>query len=435
MALYEYEQLGSSASAVIEAPDRAEAVRMLRERGVTPKRLDELNERRGGARSGGGATTSANSITSTPAAFRRTMSSSPRSGLGSMGGVGGRVKRAEMASLIRDMSVAMGAGLTLVQAMRVIQRQSRSERMRAMLGHLIEEVEQGRSFGDAAASWGKPFDELLVGLLRAGEQSGKLDEVMTQAATLLERDMKMRGNLVMGMVYPGVLAVLIAGAVGVVVTFVVPRLLRPLAGRISADQLPWPTRVVIGTTDFVTANWLWLAVAVVVAIVLARQALQQPATRLAVDRFLLRVPVIGRLARDVAVARFARTMGTLVGSGLPVLTALRGTRGTVGNRAMQAALDEISEAVQAGQTIAEPMDKTGMFPAMLTQIVGLGERSGRLATMLERAATVFEEKTEASVKVVTTLIPPVLVVMAAGVIAFVMAGVFLALLKMQEAIG
>jgi type IV pilus assembly protein PilC len=167
----------------------------------------------------------------------------------------------------------------------------------------------------------------------------------------------------------------------------------------------------------------------------------QPQTRLSIDRFVLRTPVIGRLARDVAVARFARTMGTLVGAGLPVLAALRGTRATVGNKAMEAALDEVSEAVQAGKTIAEPMERAGgtggrqgLFPPMLTQIVGVGERTGRLAEMLQRAAVVFEEKTETSIKVVTTLVPPVLVVGAAGVVGFVMAGVLLALLEVQNSI-
>lgn len=343
-----------------------------------------------------------------------------------------------MAAMIGDISVAMSAGLTLVQSMRVVQRQSRSAAVRDLLDRVVSQVEEGKSLADAAASYGPPFDELLVGLLRAGEQSGRLLEVLQQAATLLDRELKLRRTLAMGMVYPAVLAVLIAGAVVAVVTFVVPRLLAPLAGRLSVSQLPWPTRVVIGTSEFLTGNWMWVLSGVAVLLLLARQSFRQPETRLAIDRFVLATPVIGRLARDVAVARFARTMGTLIGAGLPVLSSLRSARATLGNRAMQLALDDVSEAVQSGKTISEPLERSGggmMFPALLTQIVGVGERTGRLGEMFQRAASVFEERTETSIKVVTTLVPPVLVVLAAMVIGFVMAGVLMALLEAQKAIG
>ncbi|HPO92378.1 MAG TPA: type II secretion system F family protein [Phycisphaerales bacterium] len=430
MALFEYEQLGSAGGTlVIEAPDRQEALRALRQRGVTPRRLEELDERRSRGRAPEAAAQGAAPVA--PTRPREAAKAGASSGHP-------RVSRADMAGIVRDLAISLGAGLTLVQAMRVIQRQSRSPGIRAMLAHVSDQVEQGRSFADAAASWGRPFDEMLVGLLRAGEQSGRLVEVLRQAATLLERDQKMRRSLAMGMVYPAVLAVLIAGAVTVVVTFVVPRLLKPLAGRMSVADLPWPTRVVLFTTDFFAANWFYILLALGAAVVIGRQALAQPDTRLSIDRFLLRVPAIGRLSKDVAVARFARTMCTLVGAGLPVLTAIRGARGVVGNRAVQHALDDVAEAVQAGKTIAEPMERAengAIFPPLLTQIVGVGERTGRLPEMLERAADLYEDRTETSIKIVTTLVPPVLVILAAIVVGFVMAGVLLAALEVQNAIG
>lgn len=436
MALFKYQSLGSSGSAVVDAPDRAAAVRILRERGVTPSSLSEQSDRRIDTRET--ANLAADAVGLASPATGLALEAAARVALSSSVS---RVSRADLTNVIREMSIAMGAGLTLVQAMRVIQRQSRNDRIRAMLEQLIGQVEQGRSLAEAAASWGRPFDDLLVGLIRAGEQSGKLQDVLDQASILLERDLKMRRSLTMGMIYPAILAGLISLAVGVVVTFVVPQLLKPLAGRMSVSQLPWVTRVVIRTTDFATANWIWILLAIAGLVVIAQRAMAQPQTRLSIDRWVLKTPVIGRLARDVAVARFARTMGTLVGAGLPVLAALRGTRATVGNKAMEAALDEVSEAVQAGKTISEPMERAGstggrpgLFPPMLTQIVGVGERTGRLAEMLQRAAVVFEEKTETSIKVVTTLVPPVLVVGAAGVVGFVMAGVLLALLEVQNSI-
>lgn len=432
MALFEYEQLGidsasTGATAVIDAPDRAAAVRLLQQRGITPRRLEEVDERRAGKRR--------SAVRPVEVSAASAAAGPPQSVAARSRAPGSAASRADLALLIRDLAVATSAGLTLVQAMRVVQRQSRKPRVVALLAHLIHEVEEGRSLSEAAASWGKPFNDLLVGLFRAGEQSGRLGQILDQAATLLERDQKMRRSLVSGMIYPAILAVLIAAAVTLVVTFVVPKLLAPLAGRMSAAQLPWPTRVVLGATDVLTSYWYWFLLALAAIILLGRQLLTNPETRLPIDRAILRLPVFGRLAKDIAVARFSRTMGTLAGAGLPILTALRGSSATLGNLAMRGAVEEVAQEVQAGKTIAEPLERTGLFPPMLTQIIGVGERSGKLPEMLDRAAVVFEERTENSLKVVTTVVPPVLVVGAALVIGFVVLAVFLALLEVQNAIG
>lgn len=443
MALYEYEQLGSrngaGGSAVVEAPDRAAAIRTLRERGITPVRMVEVVERRRGARGACDVLSTGQIAVGEMAGEISPGRKLGGWGSGGNGGLGGggkpRVGKAELSAMLADLTTALGAGLTLLQALRTIQQQTRRESMRSMLGHLINEVEHGRTFADAAESWGSPFGELLVGLIRAGEQTGRLNEVLAQASTLLDRDLKLRRNLAMGMLYPAILAVLIAAAVVVVVTVVVPKLLAPLAGRVSFAQLPWPTRVVMGVTEFFGANWLFIVAGLAVLVVVARQMYAQPQTRLSIDRAILRMPAIGRLANDIAVARFSRTMGTLVGSGLPVLASLRGAMNTLGNRAMREAVAEVAEGVQSGKTIAEPLERTGLFPPMLTQIVGIGERSGRLGEMMERAAGVFEERSENSLKVVTTLVPPVLVVMAAVVVGFVVLAVLMALLEVQRQIG
>jgi type II secretory pathway component PulF len=152
-----------------------------------------------------------------------------------------------------------------------------------------------------------------------------------------------------------------------------------------------------------------------------------------VDTTLLRLPLLGRLLRDVAVARFTRTLGTLTSAGIPIIAALRVTRGTLGNRAMEGVIDDVAEQVAAGKTIAEPMERSGYFPPMLVQIVNLGERSGRLDQMLSQAARAFEERTEQSVKLFTTALPPLLVVGLACVVGFVVMAILLALLQVQDA--
>ncbi len=160
----------------------------------------------------------------------------------------------------------------------------------------------------------------------------------------------------------------------------------------------------------------------------------QPAWRLKFDTFILRVPILGRLLRDVAVARFTRTLGTLTAAGVPILQSLRITKGTLGNRAMERVIDDVAEQVAGGRTIAEPMERSGYFPPMLVQIVNLGERSGRLDEMLNQAARSFEDRTETSVKLFTTALPPILVVILACCVGFLVLAILLPMLQMQDSI-
>ncbi|MFN7021023.1 MAG: type II secretion system F family protein [Phycisphaerales bacterium] len=439
MPTFEYESLGGSAgagTAVIDAPDRAAAVRMLRQQGITPVRVEEVsrkgrwNDRKAAERGEAGAGTNF--------AFQPGRSSAARPGQSSKAaGVGaGRpaMTKSEMASFIRELATAVMAGLPLMQALKTIARQGRSSRQKAMLEHMIGEVEHGRSLGDAASSWGKPFTELTISLIRAGEVSGRLGEVLDQAANLLDREAKMRRTLMAGLLYPGILAALIAIAIVVISTVIVPSILEPLKSQMQSVTLPLPTRIVTGTVEFLTAYWYIIVGLATVLVLWIVKALRTPSSRLSIDAGLLKVPLLGRVLRDVAVARFTRTLCTLVSAGLPALTALRSTKATLGNKAMEKVVEEVCEQVSAGKTIAEPMERSGYFPPLLTQIVGVGERSGRLPQMLSQAANVFEDRTETSIKVFTTVFPPMLVIVAAIVVGFVIMAILLPLLQLQDMI-
>jgi type II secretory pathway component PulF len=259
--------------------------------------------------------------------------------------------------------------------------------------------------------------------------------VLEQAALLLDRDLKLRRAILGATIYPMILAVLVAVAVTVVVTVIVPRVLEPLKGQVTVADLPLPTRIVSGVADFMGAYW-WLVIGVIIAAAITWPRMyRQPATRLAVDGALIRLPVLGQLLRDVAVARFTRTLGTLISAGLPALTALRTTKGTLGNKAMESLIDEVCERVASGGTISQPLEEAGgggVFPPLLVQIVGVGERSGRLPELLGQAAEAMESRTEASIKLFTTVLPPMLVVVLAGIVGFVVAAILLPLLEMQE---
>ncbi len=402
MALFRYMAMGDGPEGTIEAPDRASAVRSLLQQGVTPRRVEPVSA-------------------SGQAGREARVASSG----------GSRMSRAEFSTFIRELATALSAGLPLVQALQTMQRGARKGGQHRMLAHLIDRVEHGRSLAEAAREWGRPFDDLTISLIVAGEASGRLDEVLRHAAGLLEQDVRLRRAVASATLYPLILAVLISAAVVVLVTFIVPSILDPLRGQLV--ELPWPTRVVQGVA-FAVGHFWWLIVAALGGMVLlARWMLRDPQIRLAIDGALLRLPLLGRLVRELATARFARTLGTLTGAGIPALSALRITKGTLGNKAMERVVEDICEQVSSGRTIAEPMEASGLFPAMLVQIVHLGERSGRLDETLAQAAGAFEERTQTTLKLLLTALPPALVVMLAGVVGFVVLAILLPLLDVQEA--
>jgi type II secretory pathway component PulF len=433
VATFRYQALGEKngggSAAVIEAPDRAAAVRELRRRGVVPVRLEPVS----------GADARREGASAEPAGPKLELEPARRPGVEAAAPAPaakpGRMSRLERATLIRELATAVQAGLPLVQALRTIERQVKHPGQKGILQHLIHAVEHGRSLSDAMAGLGRTFGELVVSLVKAGEASGRLGEILEQTANLLDRDLKMRRTLIGGLIYPAFLAVLIGLAIGVMVGFIVPKILAPFKGKLAASALPFPTQVVLAVGGFVQ-NWWWaILLAAALVVVLVTQTYRSAPGRLAIDRFLLKVPVLGKVLREVAVARFTRTLGTLVSSGLPALSALRITKGTLGNKAMEGVVERVCEQVSGGKTISEPMERSGYFPSLLTQIIGLGERSGRLPQMLVQAAGVFEDRTEASLKAFTASFPVVMMLFAAGVISFVMAGVLLPLIQMQDLVG
>ncbi|MCA9309956.1 MAG: type II secretion system F family protein [Phycisphaerales bacterium] len=403
---YESSNRQPGGPATIEAPDRASAIRQLTERGVMPRSVIEVGEARQGEAS--------------LAAVRSSLSRPTMS-------------RFEMARLVGEMAIAIRAGLPLVQALRTIARQRTKPAQKALLERLIDAVEQGSSLSDAMREIGRRFPDLIINLVHSGEMAGRLGEVLTQAALLLNRDVKLRRALAGALIYPAIITVAVVIAITVVVTVIVPRVLSAVEGQLVT--LPLPTRIVQGVAHLVGGYW-WLILLIIALLLWGGSRLyNHPPARLALDRFMLRVPVLGSVLRDVAVARFTRTFGTLIEAGLPVLTSLRITRKTLGNRAMEHAIETICDDVSSGRTIADPLEQSGYFPPMLVQVVGLGERTGKLDEMLMQAADAFEEKTEQSISLFTTVLPPILIICLAAIVGFVVLSIFLPLIELQEALG
>ncbi|HRQ75052.1 MAG TPA: type II secretion system F family protein [Phycisphaerales bacterium] len=415
---------GQTRTGVIVANDRSDAVRQLLSRGETATRLE--------------AEATPNGKAKTPARRMPARDQAPSAPVFSLAalGIGGKptLSRSDMATLMRELATAIEAGLPLMQSLRTVRKQAAGRGMPVILDHLIERVEAGDTLHKAARDYGPPFDDMVLGMLRAADASGEMSTVLHQLADLLERSLELRREVMGATFYPMLVAGLIAISAVILVTVLVPNLIGPLTEG-HAFELPWPTVVVLGVAEFLKAYWFYCLLALALIWFGWRAWIKVPANRFKFDLLKLRTPVLGRLLRDVAVARFTRTLGTLTSAGLPILDALRITQQTLVNRAMMAALDEVQEKVTSGKSLADPLERSGLFPPLLVQVVNLGERSGRLESMLMHAATAFDRQVNVSLKLFTKALPPFLLVLMASVAGFVLAAILLPLLQLQTLVN
>ncbi|MDP7009001.1 MAG: type II secretion system F family protein [Phycisphaerales bacterium] len=388
---------GEIRSGILRGVDRADIIKQLGQRGETATRIEQIKGSRKAT-----ATEKKRS--------HRTMSHN------------------ETATLIRELATALEAGLPLMQALKTI-RQQATAASGDVLDHLIQCVEAGDPLYKAAKEWGKPFDDLIVGMLHAADASGNMSDILHQLADLMDRSLELKRELIGAITYPAIIASLIGASGIVLVTVLIPRLIGPLAGEMA---LPWPTKVVMGFADFIAVWWPWMLGFVIACIVGWKSWTTSTENRLKVDRFKLQIPLLGPLLRDVAVTRFTRTLGTLTSAGLPILDGLTITKDTLGNAALADAIESVQEEVRAGRPIAHPLEQSGLFPPLLVQVVNLGERSGKLETMLLHSATSFDRQVNASLKLFTKALPPILLIVMAGLASFVLAAILLPLLEMQS---
>ncbi|MBC24370.1 MAG: hypothetical protein CMJ32_10710 [Phycisphaerae bacterium] len=398
---------GVESAGEIQASDREAAMRLLTGRGELPTELDAVKDHAGTGESGG--------LSISLGRSKKTLS------------------RPEVANLVRELATALEAGLPLMQGLQTVRRQGTANSQQ-ILDFLIEKVEAGMPLHQACAEYGAPFDDMIIGMMRAADASGQMSEVLHQLADLLDRSVELRRELVSATVYPMIVAVLIAISVVVLVTFLLPTLLEPLEGQ-PGFTMPWPTQFLLSMATFIETWWLVIILLVITAFFAWRAWIRIPRNKLLFDGLLLKMPLLGRVLRDVAVARFTRTLGTLVSAGIPILTALKIVRDTLGNTVLMQAIDMVQEKVSTGGSLADPLERCGHFPPLLVQIVNIGERSGRLESMLMHAAKAFDRQVNNSLKIFSKALPPILLAVMAVIAAFVLAAILLPLLEMQSAIG
>jgi general secretion pathway protein F len=321
----------------------------------------------------------------------------------------------------------------LEESLRTITRQTEQERIQAIVSTVHAGVVEGRRLADAMAREPKSFPPLYRAMVAAGERSGALPVILERLAILLERQAEIRGKLITALAYPSVLALVALAVVTALMMFVVPQVVEQFDT--VGQQLPLLTRIVIGISA-VLVGWWWLMLLVVGTIGLVIwQALKQPAIRLAFDTRLLRLPLLGRLLRDLHAARIARTLATMVASRLPLLEGLTLTGSTIHNRRLKLASDEIVDSIRGGSSLSAAMRRAGVFPPLLTYLAASGEAAGRLDEMLERAAEYLEREFDRFTATALSLLEPLIIVLMGGIVATIVLSILLPILQLNTLAG
>ena len=341
----------------------------------------------------------------------------------------GGVKDKDIVVFTRQFSTMIDAGLPLVQALDVLSTQVENKNFGKTLQQIKVDVESGSTYADALKKHPKTFNELYCNMVAAGEAGGILDTILNRLAAYIEKAMKLNKKVKGAMVYPLVVSSIAVLVIAVIMVFVVPTFSKMFAQM--GGTLPLPTRLVIETSNFIAGiGGLLTAGGIVVFVVfLVKFRATEKGARI-VDRIFLKLPIFGPLLNKVAVAKFTRTLGTLVSSGVPILDGLEITAKTSGNKIIEDAIMEVRKGVVAGKTLAEPITKAKVFPPMVTHMIAVGESTGALDAMLSKIADFYDDEVDASVNNLTAMMEPLLMVFLGGAVGFIVIAMYLPIFKL-----
>jgi type IV pilus assembly protein PilC len=342
----------------------------------------------------------------------------------------GKVKAKELAVFFRQFSVMIDAGLPLVQCLEILASNQENPAFQKALTGVRSSVEGGSTLANAMRNYPKIFDDLTTNMIEAGETGGILDTILQRLSTYVEKIVKMRAAVKSALIYPTAVIGMAVLIIGGLLKWVVPIFTKLFDGL--GVELPMPTKMVINLSDFVQTFW-WIMLGGLVALVIAvKQIRKTPQGKLAFDQLMLRLPIIGILLRKIAVARFTRTLGTLITSGVPILEGLSITARTSGNAVLEASLLKVRKAVEEGRTIVDPLKESSVFPNMVTQMIGVGEATGAMDSMLQKIADFYEDEVDAATKDLLTLLEPIMI----GILGLSVGGIVISLyLPMFKMIG
>jgi type IV pilus assembly protein PilC len=426
MANFQYSALdakGEQTDGTVSAANEAEAIQQLRAKGLYPTQIVEEGKAKKGVH------------TVTPA--KRNAKPKPKA---SKGNLGGRVKPKNLMIFTRQLATLIDSGLPLLRSLTVLEKQEPNPVLRATISALAENVQGGSTFSECLAQHPRIFNKLYVNMVKAGELGGVLEVVLNRLAEYQEKAQKLKNKIVSAMVYPVIVMFIAVSILVFLMIFIVPKFKEMFAD--TDQELPLISKIVFGTSEFFLSsavgpipNIVFVFILIFILVVLFNFWGRTKGGRSAIDTLKLKLPVLGDIQRKSAVSRFARTLGTLVTSGVPILQALNITRDTAGNVVISQAIEKVHEAVKEGETIVTPLQASGVFPNMVISMVDVGEETGQLPEMLLKVADVYDDEVDNSVTALTSILEPLMIVFLALIVGSVVFALFLPLIKMISTLG
>ena len=409
---------GQESTGLIEAASSNEAIGQLRQAGYFPTNVYE--EGKGGGRDG-------------KSRKPKTKAAKPAATTQRKGGIvlfeRKTIKPKTLMIFTRQLATLIDAGLPLLRALTVLAKQERDPVLKKTIGNLSDSVQGGSTFSEGLAQHPRIFNDLYVNMVRAGELGGVLELVLTRLAEFQEKAQKIKNKVLAAMVYPIIVLVLAIAIMGFLLVFIVPRFEAIFADMLGDRPLPAITQFVIGVSNGVKNQWMFILGAMVLGIVGIKLLGRTPAGRVVIDRIKLRAPLFGDLLRKTAISRFSRTLGTLVTSGVPILQALNITRETAGNTVIAGAITQVHDSVKEGESIVQPLESSGAFPPMVISMIDVGEETGQLPEMLLKIAEVYDDEVDNSVAGLTAMLEPIMIVFLAVVVGTIVIALFMPLIS------
>jgi len=343
--------------------------------------------------------------------------------------LGGGVKDKDIVIFTRQFATMIDAGLPLVQALDILSQQVESKSLATALTTIKNDVEGGATYADALRKHPRVFTDLYANMVAAGESGGILDTILNRLAAYMEKAMKLKKKVKGAMVYPIVVSTIAVGVIAIIMIFVVPTFSKMFTSM--GGTLPLPTLLVMKMSGFLAGIGGVISAMLIVAAVVAFKQIRKTEKGMAItDRIFLKLPIFGIMLRKVAVAKFTRTLGTLISSGVPILDGLEITAKTAGNKVIEYAVMEVRQAVTEGKTLAEPLMKSKVFPPMVTHMISVGEATGALDAMLSKIADFYDDEVDASVGNLTAMMEPFLMVFLGGSVGFIVIAMYLPIFKL-----
>ena len=423
MATFQYEAVntsGKTEKGELPAASQAEALARLQEMGLAPTKVEKAKA-------------------ATKKTKRRKGKKGAKKGIGQMQlsipGMGGRVKEKILTIFTRQLAQLTSAGLPLLTGLKVLEKQEKDPTLKRILGELSEVIEGGGTFSEGLAQHPKAFNKLFVSMVKAGELGGVLEVVLDRLAMFMEKAMKIKGKVKAAMFYPIAVLVVAVVIMGILLVFVIPKFKDVFADMLGKDGLPDFTEFVLSISDTVRLNAMGTMCGAFACFFTFSMIGRTNFGRYILDKMSLLFPVIGPVVERVAIARFARTLGTLINSGVPILSALNIVKDTSGNLVVARAVQDVHDSVKEGETIVAPLDASRVFPPMVISMVDVGEKTGDMPQMLEKIADTYDEEVDRAVESLTSLIEPIMIVFLAVIVGGIVIAMFLPLIVMIESLG